>query len=86
MNPQDYGKEMYELIHKSVENTMNMLSMMQAQNEKFFNLVTEHTLEAQTEGRKMLDEWVKKGKEAQDAYKKMLEDNLKKVFDAGKGK
>jgi predicted transcriptional regulator len=80
VNPEEYGKEMYGLIQKSIDNTMSMLSMLQEQNEKMFGLVADQTVAAQTEARKMIEDWVKKGKEAQGTYRKMLEENLKKVF------
>jgi predicted transcriptional regulator len=45
-----------------------------------FGLVADQTVAAQTEARKMIEDWVEKGKEAQSTYRKMLEENLKKVF------
>ena len=76
----DLGKEFFKVLQTSVDNTMDMLSMLQEQNEKFFNLITEHSLTTQTQGKKVLNEWLKKGKEAQETYRKILEENLRKVF------
>ena len=78
-------EEMFSILKSSIDNTMNMLTMVQDQNEKVFSLVVEHTDETQSAGKKLLNEWISKGKESQAMYQKVMEDNLGKLF-PGKGK
>jgi polyhydroxyalkanoate synthesis regulator phasin len=76
----DFSKEMFNVMKTIIDGTASMLSMMQNQNERLLNLVVEHSLTTQKEGKKMLDEWVKKARNSNEIYKKLLEENLRRVF------
>jgi polyhydroxyalkanoate synthesis regulator phasin len=76
----DFSKEMFNVMKTIIDGTASMLSMMQNQNERILNLVVEHSLTTQKEGKKMLDEWVKKARNSNEIYKKLLEENLRRVF------
>jgi len=86
MDNMDFSKEMFNLMKDVINGTVSMLSMIQDQNERMLNLIVEHSLSTQKEGKKILDEWVKKAKNSNEIYKKLLEENLRRVFQMNAGK
>jgi polyhydroxyalkanoate synthesis regulator phasin len=78
----DYSKmaqEFFALSKNYWANTMEMMAMFQTQNEKMLNTLIENGLVSQAEGRKMLQEWLNRSKEAREDFTKTMEDNWKKA-------
>lgn len=86
MEGTEFNREMFNLMKTVIDSTAGMLSMIQEQNEKILNLIVKNSLAAQKEGKKMLDEWMRKAKNSNQIYKTLLQENLRRIFQANAGK
>ena len=73
------GQEVFNLSKNYWMSTMEMMSAFQDQNEKMWNTLLEQGLVNQQEGRKMLQEWLNRAKQAREEFTKTMEDNWKKA-------
>ena len=72
------GQEMFNMAKNYWTSTMEMMTNFQDQNEKMWNNLMEQGLVSQQEGRKMLQEWLTRAKQAREQFNKTMEDNWKK--------
>ncbi len=86
MEGMEFNRELFNVMKAVIDGTAGMLSMALQQNERILNLLLDHSLATQKEGKKMLDEWLRKARNSNEIYKKLLEENLRRVFQANAGK
>jgi len=72
-------KQMVDFYKTTFDNTFNAMVMLQDQTEKMVNIFLEQTPWLPEEGKKALNEWVKAYKKGRDDFKKMVDENFKKV-------
>jgi len=73
------AQEMFNLSKNYWATTMEMLSSFQDQNEKMFHTMLEQGIVAQGEGKKMLQEWMNRARQARDQFQRTMEDNWKRA-------
>jgi len=73
------AQEVFNLSKNYWMTTMEMMTNFQDQNEKMWNNLMEQGLVGQQEGRKMLQEWLTKAKQAREQFNRTMEDNWKKA-------
>jgi len=76
---QETIREMFNLNKSHWLNTMEMMSAFQNQTGKMWNTLLDQGLVGQQEGRKMLQDWLNRTKQAQDQFIGTMEDNWKKA-------
>jgi|GEM_PF-1572419 len=78
----DTGKvpeEMVRFLRNSWETYLKILETVSSQTEKVLEIILNQTDALQSEGKQMFKQWLIMMKESQDQYKKMMEENLKKL-------
>jgi len=76
---QDMVRDMFNLNKSYWLNTMEMMSAYQNQTGKMWNTLLEQGVVAQQEGKKMLQDWLNRTKQAQDQFAETMENNWKKA-------
>jgi polyhydroxyalkanoate synthesis regulator phasin len=76
---QKIAQEVFNLSKNYWMTTMEMMSAFQDQNEKMWNTLLEQGVISQSEGRKMLQDWLIRAKQAREQFTKTMDDNWKKA-------
>ncbi|MBF0498339.1 MAG: hypothetical protein HQK58_17475 [Deltaproteobacteria bacterium] len=79
MEPQKMLQQMINFNKYMFDNTFNSITMFQEQMEKMSNMFLDQATGMPEEGKKAVTEWVKSYKTARDDFKKVVEDNFKKM-------
>ncbi|MBF0509296.1 MAG: hypothetical protein HQK57_10275 [Deltaproteobacteria bacterium] len=79
MEPQKMLQQMINFNKYMFDNTFNSITMFQEQMEKMSNMFLDQATGIPEEGKKAVTEWVKSYKTARDDFKKVVEDNFKKM-------
>jgi hypothetical protein len=79
MQPKDILKQMIEFNKSAYENASKNLNMIQEQMEKMLNQCIDQAVGIPEEGRKAAKEWAKVYKKGFDDFKKLMEDNYKRL-------
>ncbi len=75
------AKQMVDFYKSAFDNNFNAMIMFQEQTEKAMKTALDQATWLPAEGKKVVDEWVKAYKEGRDQFKKVMEENFKKVED-----
>jgi polyhydroxyalkanoate synthesis regulator phasin len=76
---QKIAQTIFNMAKDYTSNTMQMLKNSTEQNEKVFDAMVKQGLVMQTEGQKLLNDWVGKAKQAQQQYWKLMDESLKNM-------
>ncbi len=76
-----FAKQMIDFYKATFDNSFNAMVMLQEQTEKNMKTALDQATWLPTEGKKVIDEWVKAYKQGRDEFKKVTEENFKKVDD-----
>ncbi len=76
-----FAKQMIDFYKSTFDNSFNAMVMLQEQTEKAMKTAMEQATWLPAEGKKVVDEWVKAYKQGRDEFKKVVEENFKKVED-----
>jgi hypothetical protein len=79
MDQKQLFKQMIEFNKASFDNTFNAIVMMQEQTERATNTLIEQATWLPAEGKTAISEWGKTYKKGRDDFKKMMDENFKKV-------
>ncbi|MBF0475080.1 MAG: hypothetical protein HQK59_04460 [Deltaproteobacteria bacterium] len=79
MEPQKMLQQMINFNKYMFDNTFNSITMFQEQMEKMSNMFLDQATGMPEEGKRAVTEWVKSYKTARDDFKKVVEDNFKKM-------
>lgn len=74
-------KQFIEFQKTTVDNSFNAMKMIQEQTEKIARSFIDQASWLPEDGRKVVDQWVNAYKKGQEDYKKVVDDNFKKVED-----
>lgn len=74
-------KQFIEFQKTTVDNSFNAMKMIQEQTEKIARSFIDQASWLPEDGRKVVDQWVSAYKKGQEDYKKVVDDNFKKVED-----
>jgi polyhydroxyalkanoate synthesis regulator phasin len=74
-------KQLIEFQKTTVDNSFNALKMVQEQTEKIARSFLDQANWLPEEGKKVVDQWMNAYKKGQDDYKKVVDENFKKVED-----
>lgn len=70
---------MIEFQKTTFDNTFNAMVLLQEQNERVVNTLLEQAAWIPEEGKKAITDWVAAYKKGRDDFKKLVDDNFKKV-------
>jgi hypothetical protein len=73
------AKQMIDFYKSAFDNNFNAMIMFQEQTEKTMQTALGQASWLPAEGKKVVDEWIKAYKQGRDEFKKMVEENYKKV-------
>ena len=76
---QEMIRDMFNLNKSYWLNAMEMMSAYQNQTGKMWDTLLEQGLVTQHEGKKMLQDWLNRTKQAQDQFSETMKDNWKKA-------
>jgi len=79
MQPKNMMKQMIEFNKSAYENAFKNMNMLQEQMEKMLNQYIDQAVGIPEEGRKAAKEWAKMYKKGFDDFRKLMEDNYKRV-------
>ncbi|NPV04755.1 MAG: hypothetical protein HPY67_08490 [Syntrophaceae bacterium] len=79
MQPKELLKQMIEFNKSAYENAFKNLNMLQEQMEKVFNIYIDQASGMSEEGKKAAKEWASMYKKGYEDYKKLVDDNFKKI-------
>jgi len=71
----EFAQQIIGINRVAVENTWNVLSLLQAQAERATHTILEQGNKVAVEGQRVLNEWVDEYKRGQTAVKKAVEEN-----------
>jgi len=74
-------KQMVDFNKAAFDNTFSAMGTVQDQTEKMVNTFLEQATWLPEEGKKVINEWVQAYKKGRENYKKLVDDNFKKVED-----
>jgi hypothetical protein len=81
MDSGKFAKQMIDFYKATFDNSFNAMVMLQEQTEKTLKTALDQTTWLPAEGKKVIDEWAKAYKQGRDEFKKVVEENFKKVED-----
>ena len=81
MDQKAIAKQMIEFNKAAFDNSFNAMMMLQEQSEKMVNTFLEQASWLPEEGTKAINEWVKAYKKGREDFKKLIDENFKKVED-----
>jgi hypothetical protein len=81
MDQNAFVKQMLDFQKTTVDNSFNALKMVQEQSEKIAKTFLEQATWLPADGKKVVEQWLAAYKKGQDDFKKVLDDNFKKVED-----
>ena len=76
-----FAKQMIDFYKSTFDNSFNAMVMLQEQTEKTMKTALDQATWLPAEGKKVVDEWVKAYKQGRDEFKRVVEENFKKVED-----
>jgi len=76
-----FAKQMIDFYKSTFDNSFNAMVMLQEQAEKTMKTALDQATWLPAEGKKVVDEWVKAYKQGRDEFKRVVEENFKKVED-----
>jgi hypothetical protein len=76
-----FAKQMIDFYKSAFDNSFNAMVMVQEQTEKTMKTALDQATGLPAEGKKVVDDWVKAYKQGRDEFKKVVEENFKKVDD-----
>ncbi len=76
-----FAKQMIDFYKSTFDNSFNAMVMLQEQTEKAMKTAMEQATWLPAEGKKVVDEWVKAYKQGREEFKKVVDENFKKVDD-----
>ena len=84
-DPSSMGKDVFSFMKSSFDTAFDNMVKIQDLNEKMFKDTIGKGKEAQTDGVKMVNDFVENAKKGRDEYRKLVEDGFKKMEDMFKG-
>lgn len=81
MQPKDILKQMIDFNKAACENAFKNMNMLQEQMEKMINLYIDQAVGVPDEGKKTAREWAAMYKKGYEDFKKLVDDNFKKMED-----
>lgn len=81
MDQNAFVKQVIEFQKSSVDNGLNALQAIQEQTENMARSFIEQAGWLPEEGKKVVNQWVDAYKKGQEEYRKVVDDNFKKVED-----
>lgn len=79
MDQKTFLKQIVDFNKTTFDNTFNSLALLQEQVERMSKTVLEQATWLPEEAKKAINDWAQACKKGQDEYKKIVEDNFKKV-------
>lgn len=79
MQPKDMLKQMIDFNKAAYENAFKNMNMLQEQMEKVINTYIDQTAGMSDEGKKAVKDWASMYKKGYDDFKKLVDDNFKKM-------
>jgi hypothetical protein len=79
MQPKDMLKQMIDFNKAAYENAFKNMNMLQEQMEKVINLYIDQTSGMSEESKKAAKDWASMYKKGYDDFKKLVDDNFKKM-------
>jgi hypothetical protein len=79
MQPKDMLKQMIDFNKAAYENAFKNMNMLQEQMEKVINTYIDQTAGMSDEGKKASKDWASMYKKGYDDFKKLVDDNFKKM-------
>jgi hypothetical protein len=76
-----FAKQMIDFYKSTFDNSFNAMIMIQEQTERTMKTALDQTTWLPAEGKKVVDEWVKAYKQGRDDFRKVVDENFKKVED-----
>jgi hypothetical protein len=88
MDQKQIAKQMIQFNKTAFDNSFRAMTMVYEQNEKMLNTFLDQATWMPADGKKAVVDWMNSYKKGCDDFKKMVDDNYKKVegFFAGSGK
>lgn len=80
MDQKQLFKQMVEFNKAAFDNTFNAMTMLQEQSEQLSNSMLSQASWLPEDGRKAIKEWVQSYKKGREDFKKMADENFKKVL------
>ena len=81
MDQKEIMKQMINFNKATFDNTFNAMVMLQDQTEKMANTFISQATWLPEEGKKVVNEWLSAYKKGREDFKKVVDDNFKKVED-----
>jgi hypothetical protein len=81
MQPKEMLKQMIEFNKSAYENALKNMNILQEQMEKVINLYIDQAPGMSEEGKKAAKEWAAMYKKGYEDFKKLVDDNFKKMED-----
>jgi len=81
MDSSKIAKQMIDFQKTTFDNTFNAVVLLQEQAETMANTILDQATWMPEEGRKAISDWVKAYKKGREEFKKVVDDNFKKVED-----
>ena len=75
------AKQMIDFHKATFDNTFNAMVMLQDQTEKMVNTFLAQATWLPEEGKRVIDEWLKAYKKGREDFRRLVDDNFKKVDD-----
>jgi polyhydroxyalkanoate synthesis regulator phasin len=82
MEPGKIAKQMIDFQKTTFDNTFNAMVSLQEQTEKMVNTIIGQAPWLPEEGKKVINEWVGAYKKGRNDFKKLVDQNFKKVEEA----
>jgi predicted aminopeptidase len=79
MEPTKMAKQMIDFHKATFDNSFNAMVMLQDQTEKMVNTFSGQATWLPEEGKRAIDEWLKAYKKGREDFKKLVDENFKKV-------
>ena len=81
VQPKEMLKQMIDFNKTAYENAFKNMNMLQEQMEKVINLYIDQTPGMSEEGKKAAKDWAAMYKKGYEDFKKLMDDNFKKMED-----
>ena len=79
MQPKEMLKQMIDFNKAAYENAFKNMNLLQEQMEKVINIYIDQAVGVSDEGKKAAREWASMYKKGYDDFKKLVDDNFKKM-------
>jgi hypothetical protein len=81
MDSSKIAKQMIDFQKTTFDNTFNAMVLLQGQAETMANTILDQATWMPEEGKKAINDWVTAYKKGREDFKKVVDDNFKKVED-----